>query len=368
MPSRDGYCMKIKVGILGATGIVGQQYLKLLENHPWFEIGYLAASEQSSGKTFYEATKNKYRINHIFNSSIEEMIVHKVSLEDHDLNKAKNLCRFVFSALDTHPAKIYEEAYAKHGFAVISNASFFRGFSDIPMLIPEINPHHLSIIETQKRNRGFDKGFIVVKPNCSIQSYLCPLFAIHQKFKIKKVMVTTMQSVSGAGWPGISSMDVLDNIIPFIEGEEDKSEKEPLNILGYVENGVVKNNDQILISASCNRVPVIEGHMACVGLEFNGKKPHLDEVLEIMATFKGLPQELLLPSAPTNPIIIKKENNRPQNKLDKDNGNQMSITVGRLRDCPVMHMRFVGLSHNTIRGAAGGGILNAELLKALDYL
>lgn len=360
--------MKINVGILGATGIVGQQYLKILQDHPWFEVTYLAASEASAGKTFNEATKGRFFLHNPISSRISELIVNKVSDNIEDLKKVKEHCQLVFSALETDAAKRYEEAYAKAGLAVFSNASAFRNSSDVPVLIPEINSDHLKIIEIQKKNRGFDKGFIVVKPNCSLQSYLCPLYAIHQKFPVKKVIVNTMQALSGAGWPGVASIDIMDNIIPFISGEEEKSENEPLKILGAIENGIIKNTTEITFSAHCNRVPVIDGHMACVSVEFKDSPPSHDEVINLWENFSGLPQTLKLPSAPSKVILYKKESNRPQPRLDKDNDKQMCITVGRLRACPVMHLKFVGLSHNTIRGAAGGGVLNAELLKALNYI
>jgi aspartate-semialdehyde dehydrogenase len=360
--------MKIPVGVLGATGIVGQQYLKILQDHPWFEVAYLAASEASAGKSFKEATKGRFFLQKELSSKILEQTVYKVSDDIQDLKIAKEKCRFVFSALETEAAKRFEESYAKIGLGVLSNASAFRNSDDVPVLIPEINAHHLKVLEFQKKKRGFDKGFIVVKPNCSLQSYLCPIFAIHKEFPIKKVVVNTMQAISGAGWPGVASFDIIDNIIPFISGEEEKSENEPLKILGEIENGIIKNIEDIIFSAHCNRVPVIDGHMACVSLEFDNQIPTEEEVVKLWQKFKALPQELNLPSAPLNPILYKSEANRPQTRLDKDNDKQMCTTVGRLRPCKALHLKFVGLSHNTVRGAAGGGILNAELLKALNYL
>jgi aspartate-semialdehyde dehydrogenase len=360
--------MKIPVGILGATGIVGQQYLKMLDNHPWFEVTYLAASEASSGKTFKEATLGRFFLQNDLSDKILNQIIHKVSDKSEDLTKALNSCQFVFSALETDAARRFEEGYAKWGLPVISNASAFRNCPDVPMLIPEINAHHLDAIAFQKKIRGFDKGFIVVKPNCSLQSYLCPLYAIMQAFPIKKVIVNTMQAISGAGWPGVSSLDILDNIIPHIAGEEEKSENEPLKILGSIENESIKNADDLIFSAHCNRVPVIDGHMACVSVEFKDLIPSVEEVISLWDTFTGPPQKLNLPSAPLKPILYRHEPNRPQTKLDRDNDKQMCTTVGRLRHCQAMHLKFVGLSHNTVRGAAGGGILNAEILKALHYL
>jgi aspartate-semialdehyde dehydrogenase len=230
------------------------------------------------------------------------------------------------------------------------------------MLIPEINPEHLDIIPMQKKRHGWKKGFVVVKPNCSLQSYLTPVYALMKEgFEVKKMILSTMQAVSGAGYPGVASLDIVDNLIPYIPGEEEKSEKEPLKILGRIESGKFVNNDSIKISAHCNRVPIVDGHTACVSLEFGSEKPALEEILKIWKNFRALPQELDLPSAPRQPIIYNPENNRPQPRKDRDNDKAMAVTVGRLRQCNVFDIRFVGLSHNTIRGAAGGGILNAEL-------
>lgn len=354
--------MKIPVGVLGATGMVGQQYLKLLDNHPWFEVTFLAASEKSANKTFKQATQGRYHLHYPL--SIESLPIYLIS----DLKKAKELCCFVFSALESDAAKIYEEEYAKAGLAVVSNASANRKGSDIPVLIPEINADHLKIIPIQQQNRGWKEGFIIAKPNCSLQSYLAPLYALHKEFPIKRTVITTMQAVSGAGWPGVSSFDIFDNVVPFIAGEEEKSEYEPLKILGKIENGEIKSSHEIIFSAHCNRVPVLDGHMACVSVEFASKIPSEQEAITLLKNFKGLPQELNLPSAPKNPIIYRDEQDRPQTRLDRDSEKGMAITVGRLRPCSALHLRFVGLSHNTGRGAAGGGILNAELLKALNYL
>ena len=354
---------KLRVGILGATGMVGQNYLSLLEGHPWFEVSHLVASPSSAGKKYYDAVAGRWHMKKDIPKNAENLKVYSIS----DVESARKNCDFVFSALDSEIAKEWEEKYAEAGIPVVSNASTHRHTPDVPMIIPEINPQHLDIIPLQQKNRKWKNGFIVVKPNCSLQSYLAPLFALHKKFKIKKVIITTMQAVSGAGHPGVSSLDITDNIIPYIGGEEEKSEKEPKKILGRIDGNRIAYDDSFEISAHCNRVPVIDGHMACVSVEFE-KKPGKGEILKIWKDFRGLPQELKLPFAPDKPIIYREEENRPQTRLDRDNGNGMAVTVGRLRECNVLQWRFVGLSHNTVRGAAGGGILNAELLKAKGYL
>ena len=358
---------KLRAGILGATGMVGQQYIRLLENHPWFEVSYVAASPNSAGKKYSEAVKGRWQMASGIPASVKGLIVQDANL----VEKAIGKCDFVFSALEMDKQLIMalEEAYAKADIPVVSNASAHRHNSDVPMLIPEINPNHLEIIPIQKKNRGFKKGFIVVKPNCSLQSYITPLYALEKAgYKISKVILTTMQAVSGAGYPGVASLDIVDNIVPFIGGEEEKSEREPQKILGKIENGKFVYDESIKISAHCNRVPVIDGHTACVSLQFANKKPTKEEILKIWKDFKAEPQQLKLPFAPEHPIIYREEENRPQPRKDRDVDKAMAVVVGRLRECKVFDYRFVGLSHNTVRGAAGGGILNAELLKAKGYL
>lgn len=354
---------KLNVGILGATGMVGQNYISLLDGHPWFEVTHLVASPSSAGKKYYEAVAGRWHMRSDIPKNTGNLKVYSIS----DVESARKKCDFVFSALDSEIAKEWEEKYAEAGIPVVSNASAHRHTPDVPMIIPEINPQHLEIIQAQQKNRKWKNGFIVVKPNCSLQSYLAPLFALHNKFRIKKAVITTMQAVSGAGHPGVSSLDITDNIIPYIGGEEEKSEKEPKKILGKIEENKIAYDNSFEISAHCNRVPVIDGHMACVSVEFE-RKPSKEEILDAWKNFKGLPQELKLPFAPKNPIIYREENNRPQTRLDRDNDKGMAVTVGRLRECNVLQWRFVGLSHNIVRGAAGGGILNAELLKAKGYL
>ncbi len=328
---------KIPVGILGATGMVGQRFISLLENHPWFEVTAVAASHRSVGKTIVNLT---------------------IQAVEKDMNKIAQKVRLVFSCLDMgkQDIKRIEEAYASLGVAVVSNNSAHRWTKDVPMIMPEINPEHIELIRKQQKNRGWDKGFIVVKPNCSIQSYV-PLLAPLLKFRPKKIVVTTLQAVSGAGktmqtWP-----EMQDNVIPNMPGEEEKSEKEPMKIWGA---------KSPKISATCIRVPVEDGHMASVAVSFT-KKPTLKQIINIWQKFNPL-KDLNLPSAPYPFITIMKEEDRPQTRLDRMVGKGMGISVGRLREDKVLDFSFVGLSHNTIRGAAGGAILTAELLKKKGYI
>lgn len=360
---------KISVGVLGATGMVGQRYIKLLENHPWFKVTYVAASPRSAGKTFASAVEGRWLIGSDIPSSVAPLIVEDAN----NPKQAVKKCSFVFSALEMDKAavKALEEEYASNGIPVVSNASANRWTDDVPMLIPEINPDHTDIIALQQKNRGWDKGFIAVKPNCSLQSYMAPVYAlIKAGFPIKRMIVTTMQAVSGAGYPGVSSFDMIDNVVPYIGGEEEKTERECLKILGSIDGERFKNADFPRVSAHCNRVPVRDGHTACVSLEFDlseDKKPSLAEIEAVWNDFRGFPQEISLPSAPIKPIHIRKEANRPQPSRDRDTDKGMAVVVGRLRPCEVFDIRFVALSHNTKRGAALGGILNAELLKAKGF-
>jgi aspartate-semialdehyde dehydrogenase len=283
----------------------------------------------------------------------------------------KNKCSFVFSALEMgkEETRSLEEAYAAADIPGISNAAAHRWTPDVPVLIAEINPHHTDIIPLQQKARGWKKGFIAVKPNCSIQSYMIPLHALIQAgYLVKKLMVTTMQAVSGAGYPGVPSLDVVDNLVPYIGGEEEKTEKEPLKIFGTILNGGIQNAVMPKISACCNRVPLTDGHTACVSLDFGMKKPSIDEIKEIWVSFKGVPQEEKFPMAPKHPVIYREEENRPQPRKDRDTDKGMAVTVGRLRPCNLFDIKFTAVSHNTVRGAAGGGILNAELLKHKGYI
>jgi aspartate-semialdehyde dehydrogenase len=354
---------KLRVGVLGATGMVGQNYITLLEGHPWFEVTYLAASEKSAGKSYAEAVEGRWHMLKNIPKDMTSLMVQSID----KMEEVKKDCDFVFSALDSAVAKIYEEKYAAAGIPVVSNASTHRHTKDVPMLIPEINPDHVDIIPMQQKNRGWNKGFIAVKPNCSLQSYMTPLYALHKEFRVTAAIITTMQAVSGAGHPGVSAFDIIDNIIPYIKGEEEKSEQEPMKILGKIKGDHIEYYQGLKISAHCNRVPAIDGHMACVSLKFE-KRPGREEMIRIWQNFRALPQELKLPFAPEKPIIYREEPDRPQTRLDRDADKGMAVTVGRLRECHVFDYRFVGLSHNTIRGAAGGGILNAELLVKKGYL
>jgi aspartate-semialdehyde dehydrogenase len=362
---------KIPVGILGATGMVGQRYISLLEDHPWFEVKFLAASPRSAGKAFSEALGGRWQLSRPLSAEVAKLVVSDASDVDAALaaKKAGN-CEFVFSAVDLSKGEIIalEDAYAAAGFPVVSNNSAHRWTPDVPMLIPEINAAHLDAIPYQKKARGWKDGFIVVKPNCSIQSYMLPVHAlVAAGYEVKTLFITTLQAVSGAGYPGVASLDVVDNIVQ-LPGEEDKSEKEPLKILGSFKDGRFENLPGLKVSAHCNRVAVVDGHTACVSLGFGAKKPALDEIKKIWSSFRGLPQELKLPFAPEQAIIVHAEEDRPQPRKDRDLDKAMAVSVGRLRTCPVLDIRFTGLHHNTVRGAAGGGILNAELLKAKGYI
>ena len=359
---------KFKVGILGATGMVGQNYIRLLENHPWFSVVYVAASSNSAGLTYAESVKNRWQMQTPIPEKVKNIVVGEVE----DIEKAQKKCDFVFSAFeisDKNLVKEIEAKYAKAGIPVVSNASANRHTDDVPMLIPEINSEHLKMINIQKKKHGWQDGFIVVKPNCSLQSYLTPIYALaNAGYPVKKVMITTLQAISGAGYPGVPSLDMIDNVVPFIGGEEEKTEEEPLKILGSIVNDKFVNTKDIKISATCTRVPVTDGHLATVNILFKDKKPSREEIIKIWKEFKSVPQDLKLPFAPTSPIIYTEEENRPQPKKDRDNDKGMAVTVGRLRKCNIFDYKFVSLSHNTVRGAAGGGILNAELLVKKGYI
>jgi aspartate-semialdehyde dehydrogenase len=366
----DFFMNKIKVGVLGATGMVGQRYVKLLENHPWFEVSYVAASPRSAGKLYKEAVENRWLIGADIPATTAELMVEDANLPE----KAIGKCQFVFSALELpkkDDIKALEAAYAAEGIPVVSNASANRWTEDVPMLVPEINFSHLDVIKDQKKHNGWDKGFIAVKPNCSLQTYMMPIHALIQAgYPIKRMIVTTLQATSGAGYPGVPSFDMIDNIVPFIGGEEEKTEKECLKILGSVKDGKIVNAEGPIVSSTCTRVPVVDGHTACVSLEFDlpdDKKPSLEEIERVWTSYTSLPQELKLPSAPEHPIVVRHEENRPQPRRDRETEKGMACVIGRLRPCNVFDVKFVALSHNTKRGAALGGILNAELLKAKGF-
>ena len=360
---------KINVGVLGATGMVGQRYIALLENHPWFEVTYVAASPRSAGKKYSDAVMNRWLIGSDVPSAVANLTVQDANDEKAALGK----CKFVFSALEMgkDEIKALEERYAAEGIPVVSNASANRWTEDVPMLIPEINSAHLDIIKKQQQHHGWKKGFIAVKPNCSLQTYMMPIYALQSAgYPIKRMIVTTLQATSGAGYPGVASFDMIDNIVPFIGGEEEKTEKEGLKILGKVAGDKIENAAGPIVSSTCTRVPVIDGHTATVNLEFDlpeDKKPSLEQIEKVWTSFTSVPQELKLPSAPVHPIVVRHEENRPQPRRDRDTEKGMACVIGRLRKCNVFDIKFVSLSHNTKRGAALGGILNAELLKAKGF-
>jgi aspartate-semialdehyde dehydrogenase len=358
---------KMQVGVIGATGMVGQNYVRLLKDHPWFQVTHVSASPRSAGKTYAEAVAGRWVMDEDIPEAIADLIVSDAS----DVGQAKAKCELVFSAVDMDKQAVreLEERYAANDVPVVSNNSAHRWTEDVPVFIPEVNPHHADIIPFQRRNRGWNKGFIAVKPNCSLQSYLPPVYALMAAgYPVESVVVATLQAVSGAGHPGPASIDMIDNIVPFIRSEEEKTEQEPLKILGAIEGGKFVNDGSLKIAAHCNRVPATDGHTACISLKFTGPKPSLDEIVAIWREFEAEPQKLDLPFAPKPLLIYREEKDRPQPRKDRDAGRGMAITVGRLRECPVMDIRFVALSHNTIRGAAGGAILTAELLKAKGYL
>ena len=353
-----------KAGIIGATGMVGQRFATLLENHPWFEVTALAASPRSAGKTYEEAVGNRWAMTSPMPEKMKNMVV--LNAVD-DIEKIAGLVDFVFCAVDMKKDEIkaLEEKYAKAEIPVVSNNSAHRGTPDVPMVVPEINDDHIQIIESQRKRLGTKKGFIAVKSNCSIQSYVPALNPL-MEYGITKVLACTYQAISGAGktfetWP-----ELLDTRIPFIGGEEEKSEQEPLKVWGHIEGDKIVNAQTPSITTQCLRVPVSDGHTAAVFVSFD-KKPSKEEILNKWAAFKGAPQELDLPSAPKQFIHYFEEDNRPQAKLDRNLEGGMAVSVGRLREDTQYDYKFVCLSHNTLRGAAGGGVLLAELLAAKGY-
>lgn len=355
---------KLKAGIVGATGMVGQRFITLLNNHPYFEISALAASASSSGKSYKDAVAGRWKMKETIPEQVADMVV----LNAAEIGEIKKYVDFVFCAVDLskEETKKLEEAYAKAEIPVVSNNSANRWVEDVPMVIPEINSGHFTAIEAQRKRLGTKKGFIAAKPNCSIQSYvpaLTPLLG----YGIKAVVATTFQAISGAGKTFETFPEIVDNVIPFISGEEEKSEKEPLKIWGKVADGKIISASSPAISAQCIRVPVSDGHLAAVSVSFE-KKPSKEDILKAWAEFKGEPQELKLPHAPEQFITYMEEANRPQTGLDRDIYGGMGITVGRLREDNIYDYKFVCLSHNTLRGAAGGAVLTAELLYKKGYL
>ena len=355
---------KLRVGILGATGMVGQRFISLLEKHPWYEVVTLAASARSAGKTYEEAVGDRWKMTTPMPDNVKNMIVMNVN----EVEKVAATVDFVFSAVDMTKDEIraIEEAYAKAETPVVSNNSAHRWTPDVPMVIPEINPHHFDIIEAQKKRLGTKHGFVAVKPNCSIQSYT-PALTAWKEFEPYEVVATTYQAISGAGKNFMDWPEMLGNIIPFIGGEEEKSEQEPLRIWGSIENGQIVKAQEPVITCQCVRVPVLNGHTAAVFVKFK-KNPTKEELIEKLVNFKGLPQKYKLPSAPTQFIQYLNEDNRPQITSDVDFENGMGVSIGRLREDSVYDWKFIGLSHNTVRGAAGGAVLCAEMLTYMGYI
>ncbi|MCL2662724.1 MAG: aspartate-semialdehyde dehydrogenase [Oscillospiraceae bacterium] len=357
---------KYKVGIIGATGMVGQRFVTLMENHPWFELASLAASSRSAGKTYEEAVGGRWMMQTPIPEAVKNL---KVLSAETDISKVTDAVNFVFSAVDMKKDEIkaLEEAYAKAECPVVSNNSAHRWTPDVPMLIPEVNPEHIAIIPAQRKRLGTRNGFITVKSNCSIQSYVPPFHPLHRKFELTHALVCTYQAISGASktfktWP-----EMVENVIPYIGGEEEKSESEPHKIWGKITGNEIIPSKVPAITTQCIRVPALDGHMAAVFMRFKNK-PEIDEIKQLWHDFKGPPQELKLPSAPKQFLHYFEEENRPQTKLDCTLENGMAISMGRLRPDTQYDYKFVSLSHNTLRGAAGGAVLSAELLCAEGYI
>jgi aspartate-semialdehyde dehydrogenase len=355
---------KLRVGVLGGTGMVGQRFVTLLENHPWFEVVSIAASHRSAGQTYEKAVEGRWKLENTIPESVKNIVVKNVN----DIKTIADEVDMVFCALDMNKEDIQklEEDYARAEIPVISNNSAHRWTEDVPMIIPEVNPEHAAIIEAQRKRLGTTKGFIAVKSNCSLQSYVPAIHAL-KEFGPKQVLACTYQAISGAGkifsdWP-----EILDNVIPYIGGEEEKSESEPLKIWGKVEGDKIVKASSPTITAQCYRVPVIDGHMAAVFVSFD-KKASSDEILNCWKEFKGKPQQLNLPSAPKQFLSYFEEPDRPQTRLDRNIENGMGVCLGRLRSDSIFDYKFTCLSHNTLRGAAGGAVLMAELLKAEGYI
>ncbi len=355
---------KLKVGIVGATGMVGQRFIMLLSEHPYFEINALVASPRTAGKSYAEAVEGRWKMK----TACPEKIMNMTVISSEDIETVKSLCDFVFCAVNMSKdeTRALEERYAKAEIPVVSNNSANRWTPDVPMVIPEVNDAHLEVIEAQKKRLGTKRGFIAVKPNCSIQSYVGALAPL-RKYGIKEVVATTYQAISGAGktfneWP-----EMIDNLIPYIGGEEEKSEKEPLRVFGEVKDGVIVPATEPVITTQCLRVPVTDGHMAAVFVKFENT-PTKEQILEDWKNFEGKPQTLGLPSAPAQFLTYFEEDNRPQTALDRDLYGGMGVSLGRLRPDTVYDYKFVGLSHNTLRGAAGGAVLIAELLYREGYI
>ncbi|MEA3407336.1 MAG: aspartate-semialdehyde dehydrogenase [Chloroflexota bacterium] len=349
----------IPVGVLGATGAVGQRFVQLLDRNPWFEITAVAASERSSGMPYGEACT--WRLSADCPAVVRDMMVQPCEPGGLD-------CRLVFSALPSSVAGKIEEDFAAAGYGVLSNASSHRMDADVPLLIPEVNPEHVELLSVQRRNRGWEEGFIITDPNCSTVGMTLVLKPLYDAFGLRRVVVTTLQALSGAGYPGVPSLDILDNVVPYIGGEEEKLVREPLKVLGTydAEEGSIVPAE-MAISPSCNRVATRDGHLEIISVELE-RRATVEELIEAWESFASLPHELGCPSAVDPTIVVRREADRPQTHVDRDTGGGMAITVGRVRPCEVLDYKFVTLSHNTIRGAAGGSILNAELLVARGLL
>ena len=355
---------KLKVGILGGTGMVGQRFVSLLENHPWFEVTEIAASPRSAGRTYEEAVGGRWKMLHSMPDSVKNIVVKNVN----QVEEVAADVDFVFSAVDMSKEEIrkIEDAYACTETPVVSNNSAHRWTPDVPMVVPEINPEHFEVIPYQQKRLGTSRGFVAVKPNCSIQSYTPAFFAL-KEFGPTQIVATTYQAISGAGktfkdWP-----EIVENVIPYIGGEEEKSEQEPLRLFGKLVDGAIVKAESPLITTQCVRVPVLDGHTAAVFVNFE-KKPSKEEIIDRWINFKGLPQELNLPSAPKQFIQYLEDPDRPQVKLDVNYEKGMGVSMGRLREDTMFDYKFIGLSHNTVRGAAGGAVLCAELLTAQGYI
>jgi len=346
---------RIPVGILGATGMVGQEFVNFLRDHPWFDVTWLGASDRSAGKTYHEATS--WRLGGVMPPHVRDIVV-----SDSKPNGAAP--KLMFSAMDASVATDIERAFASAGHVIVSNSRNHRMEADVPLLVPEINPDHLRLIPEQQRARGW-KGQIVTNPNCSTIVLVMALAPLKQ-FGLRRVIVTTMQAISGAGYPGVASMDINANVVPFIGSEEEKMESETQKILGDFAGARIEPL-AAQVSAACNRVPVVDGHLMAVSIELE-KKPSQAEILGAMRGWRGIPQQKGLPSAPPCPVIYMEEQDRPQPRRDVERENGMAVFVGRLRKCPVLDYKFVALGHNTVRGAAGAAVLNAELMKAEGWL
>ena len=350
---------KLGVGVLGATGIVGQRFASLLENHPWFELVWLAASDRSAGKKYAEACR--WRLRDPMPGAVRDLVVHECQPN----GATGEIPLLLFSSLDSKVAGEVEQAFARAGHTIVSNSSNHRMDPDIPLLIPEVNPEHLALIRRQRQERGW-KGMIVTNPNCTTIGLVMSLAPLDRAFGLEKVLMTSMQAVSGAGYPGVPTLDILGNVIPYIGSEEEKVEAETLKLLGEFSDGHVRPGE-FAVSAHCNRVLVEDGHMESISVALKSKATP-EDLIEAWRSFRALPQERKLPSAPAHAIVVREEKDRPQPKFDVNTENGMATVVGRVRPCPVLQFKYMALSHNTIRGAAGAALLNAELMKSEGYL